>query len=205
MATLAELRARTGPVPLPKATRTVTLVEGQHLLDESQRLEEERVDLLIQVERDAEKTADDGRDRTQKAGQKPEPTQPPRLDEIRAEQRALAERIAEFQGVLGLTGISGGEWQRFKDENPAREDNDADQRLAGGTCNTSVLFSALGRFVTSWNDEALGDGDWDAWLAERICYADRRDLVTAVVELHESRLPRIPKVASSQTEPAATD
>lgn len=205
MATLAELRARTGPVPLPKATRTVTLVEGQHLLDESQRLEEERVDLLIQVERDAEKAADDGRDRTQKAGQKPEPTQPPRLDEIRAEQRALAERIAEFQGVLGLTGISGGEWQRFKDENPAREDNDADQRLAGGTCNTSVLFGALGRFVTSWNDEALGDGDWDAWLAERICYADRRDLVTAVVELHESRLPRIPKVASSQTEPAATD
>lgn len=205
MATLAELRARTGPVPLPKATRTVTLVEGQHLLDESQRLEEERVDLLIQVERDAEKAADDGRDRTQKAGQKPEPTQPPRLDEIRAEQRALAERIAEFQGVLGLTGISGGEWQRFKDENPAREDNDADQRLAGGTCNTSVLFSALGRFVTSWNDEALGDGDWDAWLAERICYADRRDLVTAVVELHESRLPRIPKVTSSQTEPAATD
>lgn len=208
MPTLAELRAQSGTQALPRDERTVTLVEGQHLLTQSQRLEEERVDLLVQAERDAEKAEEDGRKRTQKAGQKPEPTVPPRVEEIKAELAALLDSLADFQGKVGLRGITGGEWQRFKDDHPMREDNMVDLRVAKGHCDASALFTQLGRFVASWNGEDLADGDWDNWLAEKITYADRRDLVTAVVDMHEANLPRVsPKSlnGSSATEPSATD
>lgn len=205
--TLAELRAQTGPKPLPKSTRTVTLIEGQHLLAESQRLEEERIDVLVKAERDAERAEDDGRQRTQKAGQKPEPSEPPRVAEIRAEQKAISERLAQFQAEIGLQGFTGGDWQRYKDDHPPREDNEHDRLLTGGLCNATDLFNDLGRFVTTWEGDELADGDWNNWLAERICYADRRDMVRDVVELHERSLPRIPKSpsASSSMETSATD
>lgn len=206
MPTLAELRAQTGPKPLPKATCTVTLIEGQHLLAKSQQLEEEHLDLRLQSQRAAEVSAEDGRDRTRKAGETKEPDNP-RLKAIEVESRAVVDQLAEFQSEIDLQGLEGGEWQRYKDDHPPREDNKADLRLTGGLCNASELFADLARFVRSWEGEALTKGDWDGWLAERICYADRRDLVTAVVEMHETRLPRSPKLlsSSSQTEPSETD
>jgi hypothetical protein len=199
MPTLAELRAQKGPAPLPRATRTVTLIEGQHLLAESEALEEERIGLLVQAERDAEAAEDDGRKRTQKAGQKPEPTKPARVVEIEARQKEIVGELAGYQSVIGLRGFSGGDWQRYKDEHPPREDNAADVRLTGSLCNASDLFADLGRFVVSWEGDDLVDGEWNSWLAERITYADRRDLVRAVVELHEARLPRSPKSPSSSS------
>lgn len=207
MPTLAELRAQTGPKPLPKATRTVTLIEGQHLLARQEELKEEHLDLLMQADRDAGQAERDGRKRTQKAGQKPEPSLPPRAEEIKTEIRAVGGKLAEFQSEVGLSGLEGGEWQRYKDAHPPREGSDADQQLADGKCNASALFADLGRFVVSWEGDELADGDWNGWLAERICYADRRDLVTAVVEMHETRLERVPKSpsSSSPTESSETD
>jgi hypothetical protein len=206
MPSLAELRAQTGPKPLPKAVRTVTLIEGQHLLARSQQLEEEHLDLLMAAQRDADKAEDDGRDRTRKAGEKPESANP-RIEELKAKIQGLTVELAEFQAEVGLSGLTGGEWQRYKDDHPPREDNKADLRLTGGLCNASEVFGDLGRFVVSWEGDALTKGDWDGWLAERICYADRRDLVTAVVEMHETRLPRSPKSqsSSSQTVTSGTD
>jgi hypothetical protein len=206
MPTLAELRAQTGPKPLPKATRTVTLVEGQHLLARSQELQEKHIDRLMAIERDREASKDDGRQRTRKAGEKLAATDDPQLAEIKAEMRAISDQLAEFQAEIGLEGMTGGEWQRYKDAHPPREDDKSDERLTSDLCNSSDLFGDLGRFVVSWEGEDLSETDWDGWLAERICYADRRDLVTAVVEIHEARLPRSPKSQSgaSLTEVSAT-
>lgn len=206
MPTLAELRAQSGPKPLPKATRTVTLVEGQHLLARSQQLQEELVDLLMQAQRDGEAAKDDGRDRTRKAGQKADEPDP-RIEKLKTEMKSVVDQLAEFQSVVELSGFTGGDWQRYKDAHPPREDNKADRDLTGDLCNSSDVFNDLGRFVVSWEGEDVADGDWDGWLAERICYADRRDLVAVVVDMHEARLPRSPKLqnSSSPTESSATD
>lgn len=206
MPTLAELRAQTGPQPLPRATRIVTLIEGQHLLAESAALRDEALDLAA-----AASTHDEEGNRTgppPKAGQgaKDAAKRTKRLEEIRKAQASMFDRLAEFQGEVGLTGISGGDWQRFKDANPPREDNAADVQFTGGVCDSSALFKTLGRYVKTWNGEDVADGDWDSWLAERITYADRRDLVAAVVGMHEEGLARSPKLrtGSPTTKPAAT-
>ena len=202
MPTLAELRAQTGPQPLPRSTVLVTLVEGQHLLAESETLAEELLDLT----RQASRTDKDG-DRTgppRKAGERA--SLPPRADEIKTRQTAILDDLADYQGELGLCGITGGDWQRFKDENPPREGNTADGHLAKGHCDSSALFRALGRFVSAWNGEAVAAQAWDEWLGERITYADRRDLVAEIVDMHETRLARSPKlrIASPTTSPSAT-
>lgn len=201
MPTLAELRARTGAKPRPRATRRVTLVEGQHLLDESRRLHEQLVDLIASQPGNADDPERTGPPR--KAGAKSDP----RIAEIEAAQASLLERLAEHQGEIGLTGLDGGAWQRWKDLHPPREDNRADMTLTGGLCDSSSLFDDLGTFVTSWNGEQVAEGDWDGWLAESITYADRRDLVTAVVAMHEENVVRSPffSSGSSTTPPSESD
>lgn len=207
MPTLAELRAQNGPTPLPKAEQTVTLVEGQHLLSAAQRLIEEKSDLQIA----GRSTDDEGKPTgpRNKAGQggKEARDRLARLDAITEELAALSEQLGDHQGILGLVGLSGGDWQRFKDANPPREDNLADLRLTGGNCNSTAVFESLGTYVKTWNGEDVVEADWDSWLAERIIYADRRDLVTVVVSMHEQGLGRVPKSSSSSSsmEPSATD
>lgn len=201
MATLAELRARSARRPKPKHFRTVTLVEGQHLLAQSQRLTEELVTIMAKA-----RGVDENGERTgppRKAGQGAELG--PRAEEIKQEQVQLVADLAEFQGEVELTGFTGGEWQLFKDENPARDENAADLKLTAGLCDSSALFAQLGRFVTSWNGEELSEGDWDSWLADSIIYADRRDLVTDVVAMHEDSVVVVPKSSSSSSTTASSE
>lgn len=200
---LAELRAQSGPPPLPRTKKVVTLIEGQHLLAESEQLADELMSIAAQVSRtdaDGERTGP-----PRKAGEGS--SLPPRAEEIKARNLEIEDELADFQGEVSLTGVTGGEWQRFKDENPPREDNPQDLQYAGGVCNASAVFATLGRFVSGWNGTDLAPGDWDTWLAERITYADRRDLVHFVVKMHEDGLARSPKFpsSSSTTEPSATD
>jgi hypothetical protein len=213
MPTLAELRAQSGPKPLPRTTKVVTLVEGQHLLAEVQRLTEEYGDLAVeQTTLKKRVNGDEDGNRTGpplKSGEGAKVTK--RLGEIEARQAAIKERLEHFaddlanvQGEVGLRGMSGGDWQRFKDDNPPRKDNDADLRFAAGTCDSSALFEALGRFVETWNGEPVSKSDWNEWLGDLIAYADRRDMVTEVVDMHERGLGRSPKFrsASATTSPS---
>lgn len=199
--TLAELRAEAaGPAPRPKATRTVTLIKGQHLLDRTRQLTVEITDVLAQAERDRQNEPDDeAKDRIRKAGAPAEeaPEPPTRAVELAKERAALVDQLAEHQAEIGLEGISGGEWHAFKEANPARADSQVDLGLAKGHCNADELFKILGRFVATWNGEQVAESDWDDWLAERICFADRRDLVPAVVEMYEGKIDRAPKSPSS--------
>lgn len=213
MPTLAELRAQSGPKPLPRTTKVVTLVEGQHLLAEVERLTEEYGELAVEAAGLKRRiNGDEDGNRTGpplKSGEGSSLTK--RLEEIDARQTEIKERLehfaddlAEVQGEVGLRGMTGGDWQRFKDENPPRKDNEADLRFAAGACDSSALFEALGRFVETWNGETVSKSDWSEWLGELIAYADRRDLVTEVVGMHERGLARSPKFrsASAMTSPS---
>lgn len=198
MPTLAELRARKHK-SLPVHPARITL--DQELLADVQRLEAEKNDLRMQVAR-----VDEDGNRTgppPKAGQKV----PPRLAEIDAELARLYDRLRASEGELLLRGVTGAEWQAFKDEHPPRKDNGSDTQIAYGYCNASDLLNELGRFVVAWDGEELADGDWDGWLRDSIAAGDLRDLVTAVVVMHERSGVRAPFVptTSPETEDAATD
>lgn len=216
MPTLAELRAQSGPQPLPRKTVAVTLVEGQHLLAEMEELTQEAMDLTREknnLEKDISRRNADG-ERTgapRKAGEGAADVR--RLEEVESRLAAIEQRseelvdgLAEFQGEVGIVGFTGGKWEQFKEDHPPREDNVADNRYALGYCDSAALFGALGKFVKSWGGEELSPSDWGDWLAERITYADRRDLVTEIVGLHEKKINRAPKSrsASPTTSPSET-
>lgn len=216
MPTLAELRAQSGPQPLPRTTKTVTLVEGQHLLAESEALSEEAQDLAreeMSLKSRTSRTDAEGNQSgpPRKAGEGAADVR--RLEEIAARFEAIkarlpeiADELAAFQGEVGLVGLTGGDWQRFKDEHPPREEaadeqgnrplNRNDSTFALGFCNSTAVFNALGKFVSTWDGEPVSAKDWDDWLAERIAYADRRDLIAAVVQMHERKAARSPKSRS---------
>lgn len=195
MPTATELLARAS-VPKPRAERTVTLVEAQHLYARQLRLFEEAAEIG-----DGKASADD-ENRTgepRKAGERGNP----RLDEIRAEVAELKEQLAEHQSVVSLEGMSGGEWQNWKDEHPPREGNDDDDTL-GGLCNTSDLLAHLGRFVAGWDGDGIDAAKWDGGLAANVCYMSLRDLVVDVIDMHEVSFPKATRPISSTTSGAAT-
>lgn len=199
MPTLAEIRARKSKA-LPTHSQIITL--DQDLIADIQRLEAERDDLRV----DAKRVGEDG-ERTgepRKAGEGAEI--PARLEEIQTELGALYDRVRESEGELILRGISGGDWQRWKDDHPPREGNVTDQRIGWGLLNASDLLADLGTFAVSWDGEDLADGDWSV-LAEQIPPGDLRELVTAVIGMHERSGVRIPKSlsGSSTTDDSATD
>ena len=214
MPTLAELKAQSGPRPLPQKTVTVTLVEGQHLLAEFEALAQEAIDLDREKTRTTEKLKGENADGEQtgaprKSGDGADLVRrleeiETRLHEIEERVKALPDDLRQYQGDLMLTGFSGGDWQRFKDDNPPREDNDQDRVLAAGHCNASALFAALGKFVKAWDGEPVTAADWDEWLGERIAYADRRDLIPEVVKMYEGKAATLPKSRSgSPTTPSS--
>lgn len=202
MPTLEEIRARGANAPRPKSTHTVTLVTGQHLLDEQKRLSEELTDIMVRATR-----TDENGERVGPPRKASERDLPPRAAEIRTEVAALYEQLSEHQGEVTLVAdMSDGEWLRWKDEHPPREDNTADERIGWGYCNTSDLYAELGRFVAQWEGEDVAPGAWDEWLAAQITFADKRDLVHAIVELYETKVSRAPKSpSSSSTTPPGSD
>lgn len=199
MPTLAELRARKSKA-LPTHSQVITL--DQDLIADVQRLESERNDLLADASRVGEDGERNGPPRKAGEGSRI----PARLEAIDVELGALYDRIRESEGELILRGISGGEWQLWKDEHPPREGNVTDQRIGWGLLNASDLLADLGRFAVSWDGDALAEGDWPM-LADQMPPGDLRELVNAVVAMHERSGVRIPKSlsGSSTTEDSATD
>lgn len=187
---IADLRAGRAP-SLP--TRVVKVCLDQEVTAQIQRLTAEREDILFAARRasvDADAAAP-----PKKASEK---ATPPRVAEIDAEIEVAWDRIRDAEGELLLRAVTGGEWLRWKDEHPARKDNQVDDRVTFGFCNAVDLMDELARFAVEWNGEALAEGDWDL-LAAEIAPADMTDLVRAVVEMHESRVVAPKVTALSET------
>lgn len=230
MPTLAEMRARKSePVPRPRSTVTVTTVEGQHLLDEIGVLESELKALARGAvaadpteQREPQQDSDDlARAADGRPLKSAERAVSPEVEQIRARIAELDAKLPEFQAQLTLLGVTPGEWQLFKEAHPARVashqetqrkngdvvrgapiSNQVDVVIAFGVCDADALFADLGSYAGEWEGEPLGAGEWDEWLADRITYADRRDLVTQVVRMHEERVNRAPKSPSNSSETA---
>jgi hypothetical protein len=186
---LADLKAK--PKSLP--TRVVRICLDQEAVAEVQRLENEKRDVLIDA---ARSRVDDEGERTGPPKRVGEAPVPPRIGEIDTELEALFDRMRESEGDLLLRAVSGGEWQRFKDDNPPREGNKTDDEVTYGLCDSAALLTDLGRYVVAWDGEAFGSDDWREWFAAQVAPADLRELCSEVVQLHEARV-RVPPKASS--------
>lgn len=190
MPTLAELLAIPADAR-PETTTTVTLLPGQHLLKEEHRLVDEHNDLLIDAANRAQE-AEDGKTGPRKSAEGGGIAD--RLAELKAQIADAQASLAEFQGEVGMRGFDGGEWQRYKDAHPPREDSRSDRSIGGSWVNATDLLNDLGQFVVSWNGEPVTDG---AAVIQRITPADQTQLVVDFISAHQKRIPRAPKAQTS--------
>lgn len=207
MPTLAEVRARKQTLP----TREKRVCLDLAAISEVEVLEVKEGDLRLEVE--SLEKAEGARARKASEGKNPRLAEiETELAQIKAEKEALFDRMRESEGSITLRAVTGGEWHRFKEANPARGEDDAnhklDEKIAWGVCNASVLFDELPRFVAAWEGEELQPGDW-VTIADQIAPADLRDIVTTVVGMHENLngaiVPPKSHSGSGKTEDSATN
>jgi hypothetical protein len=192
---LDDLRAKKAALKGAARTKTasVSLVTADALVSEIEALRQERIDILMSVAREDEDGNRNGPPR--KAGEK---GIPPRIEEIDARIVAANDELANHQGEVGyIPAMTTGEWIRWKDEHPPREDNLFDAHRAGGYCNATDLIATLGKFVTHWNGQELARGEWDEWLCDAILPRDVQVLATCVVALYETGIERRVPFSSS--------
>lgn len=208
--TLAELRALSTPT-LP--TRTIRLCLNLDLLAQVQALANEKADLGIERTRlggsaEDEQVAEE-KQRVRKAGQSGNAGRlreiADRLAEIADEQEALYDQMREYEGDLLLRGIDGGRWQAFKDDNPARDGNETDDRIGYGMVNASALRESLGDWMAAWNGEEF-DGD-RGWFLKLVASGDQQAIVSEILQMQEGRVvvPKATGRSSSTTSAESGD
>lgn len=196
---LADLR-RQKDQPASRPTRVVRACLDQSLLADIQRLSEEKRVLLLEtptVDEDGEQAGPPQRTGGSRHGA--------RLAAIDDELEPLYQRLRDTEGEILLRATDGGSWLRWKDAHPAREGNEVDDRLAYGLANATELLEDLGKYAVSWNGDDFGPGEWD-WFSQKVAPADLGACITAVVEMHESRVSA-PKSRSTSSDlpTSATD
>lgn len=178
---LADLRKEKDQ-PASRPTRVVKVCLDQSLLADIQRLTEEKRILAVEassLDGDDEQTGPPQRTGGSRHGG--------RIKAIDAELEPLYQRLRDTEGEILLRATDGGSWLRWKDAHPAREKNEVDERLAYGMCNATDLLDDLGKYAVSWNGDEFGPGEWD-WFSKKVAPADLGACVSAIVELHESRI-----------------
>lgn len=206
---LAELRA-SAHTSLPERAYSLCLAQG--LVAEAQSLQQERGDLDLEratltVGRTDENGEASGPPKRVGEGDPPRVAEiDARLAEIDERLEVLADEMRDHTGELRLRAIPAGEWRRWVDTNPAREDSKIDEDAAYGLCDSSALLGSLRRFATSYNGDDLGEGDWD-FIANRAAPGDLKAICREVVQMHElaGALPKGSRKGSSATPPSVSD
>ena len=115
-----------------------------------------------------------------------------RAQELTDQLSALLDEMAEHEGELRLRAIGDGEWRRWVNDHPPREEgkpgHQRDQEVTAGYCNADDLIDDLGRWAHAWNGEPLAEGDW-AIIAGSMGGPDFKQAAQAVVGMHESVVP----------------
>jgi hypothetical protein len=173
---------------VPQATVETCLAQG--LVKRVQELAEEKAALALEAFRTEPDDADSDKP-VRKMGQGGDP----RIGEIDSELESLQDVMREHTGHVTVAKvISNGDWRRWADANPAREDG-RDKRgrpiisafdigTTGGFCDGSALLARLGDFVTEWNGEPLSEGQWE-WLSEKMPMGDQKVAAQLVVSFYE--------------------
>jgi hypothetical protein len=186
--TLADLRAAK---TTSRPERAYTACLAQHLVAEVGSLTDE----LASVEARSRRSDDDEDD----AGPKKRLAGPPRVEEIKARLAEILDEMAEHEGELRIRAVEDGEWRRWTNEHPARDEDEPghqrDQTVAYGYCNADDLIDDLATYAHSWNGEELTGDDWSL-ISDRLSPADKKQIASLVVSMHESDVS-IPKWRSA--------
>lgn len=112
--------------------------------------------------------------------------------------RQLADQIEklrlemdEHTVMVRVRAKEDGEWRRWCEEHPAREDDDTDQKVFGGRCNHADLIEELGAYVIAISGETPAEGDWK-FIAASAAHGDKVTLALTVASMQESGVD-IPK------------
>lgn len=176
---IADLR-KSPHAGLPRHTMSLCL--SQRLVARVQQLEQEQNALRLRPEPEAPS-------QPRKASQPPDP----RIAEITAELDGLYDEMREHTGDLTVQATSEGEWRRWVEEHPPRDDNTLDEKTALGICNADALFADTFRYAHAWNDETLTADDW-TWITQNAAPGDLKAVVTRIVIMHEGEGARpLPK------------
>jgi hypothetical protein len=176
---LADLKAK--PKSLP--TRTVRICLDQEAVADVQRLDEREVRPAPRRETFPPRTTT-GSARARRSARARARAAAGGRDRGRA--RRAVRPDARVEGDLLLRAIGGGEWQRFKDDNPAREGNKSDEDTTYGLCDSTALLADLGRYVVAWDGENLERRRLGRVVRAQVAPADLRELCSEVVQLHEA-------------------
>lgn len=110
----------------------------------------------------------------------------PRPQEIRDELAQIEAEIDDAIGDLRLRAIPDGEWRRWVNEHPPREEDPRDEQIGYGICNTDDLANDLGMWAVSWNGDDLEADDWSRIFAPNAAGGDLKALVNLVVMMQEA-------------------
>jgi hypothetical protein len=110
----------------------------------------------------------------------------PREKKIRDRLSILADEMEDATGDLRLRAIPDGEWRRWCNEHPARDDDQRDEQIGYGFCNTDDLANDLGMWAASWNGDDLAPDDWPTLFATNAAGGDLKALVSIVVMMQEA-------------------
>lgn len=141
-----------------------------------------------------------------------------RIAEIDQGLEALYDEMREHTGMVTLQAVASGDWRRWADDHPPREDKGTDDggrpglmvvdvEVGRGYVNATALIARLGDFVKEWNGDPITAEDWE-WLAATAAPGDLKSLARRVVEMHEGEgkkaLPKSSTGSSSTSRPATS-
>lgn len=183
--TLADLRSAK---PQSRPERSLTLCLRPDIVAEVMALTE-HLDTLATTPPAPEPA--EGEDRTGPPRRQVPPPEHPDAAGVREQISQKLAEMAEHEGELRVRATSDGDWRRWVDGNPPREEgtpgHSRDLEVAGGYCNADRLIESLATYAHSWDGEELTEGDWEI-LASNISGADLKQVAQSVVSMHESRL-----------------
>jgi len=183
---IADLLAE--PEVRPSTTFKVTVGRGRQYVAETQQLTEEHD--ALSDERAAVLAQVANVPRAMGA-----PAAPPRvaeiderLTEVRARLKELLALIADYEGEVTVTATrTDGEWAQWRVAHPARTEDQPGHRedlaITSGWCDSDALINDLATYVTAWEGEPLGEGQFDALGVMR---PDKKQLARLVISLYET-------------------
>lgn len=203
---IAELRA-SAKATLPEWTYEMCL--SQALVAEVQKLQAEKAQREVDAKREQPESGTATKRKMAEGAD-------PRIEEIEERLEALYDEMREHTGTLLIRAETAGEWRRWCDAHPPREDGRdergrpvvlaVDESVSYGFCDASALMARLGDFAVTWNGAELQAGDWQ-WIEERAAGGDLKEIARQVVLMHEGPGAKAaPKLqnTSSETTPDET-